>query len=183
MKSITHIKDIDLGQFGSLFNINIDSLKNICNISTYSHISKVDGNFLSSRKIDKNIRNSYDIEASKIINSLGDFNFLCDEIKLKKIIIYEVGSFFKPHTDFLNGDDIGTIILCLYDEYEGGEIKIEDKNIKLNKREWIFIDRFTRHEILPVTKGIRVVLTFTVEVKDTEYTMLKIHHDIMGEKD
>jgi 2OG-Fe(II) oxygenase superfamily len=88
-----------------------------------------------------------------------------------KLIAYQKGSFFKEHVDSLKSpNNIGTLLIGLYDNYEGGNLVIwqhyKKESIKICKNNCIFMYGSCPHEIEKITEGTRVVLAFDVFVNE-----------------
>ncbi len=95
------------------------------------------------------------------------------EARLYKLLVYEVGGFFRSHRDSeKEAGMFGTLVILLPSAYEGGELVVEhagqQRIINCNEGEqWrcfsyaaFFAD--CKHEIKPVTSGYRVALTFNL---------------------
>lgn len=98
-------------------------------------------------------------KCSNIINiPLNYFEFI-------HIVKYNVGGFFKPHLDSINGvGRVATFLLYLNDDYEGGETRFPklNKTYKLKKGDALFFHNYNTdlsetilatHEGCVVTRG------------------------------
>lgn len=95
---------------------------------------------------------------------------------LYKLLVYESGSFFKPHRDSEKDDGMfGTLVIQLPSRYEGGELVVQhngkvesvDFSTKAHSQNEfsVFYTAFycdCEHEILPVTSGFRVCLIYNL---------------------
>ncbi|WAQ85761.1 hypothetical protein PtA15_6A390 [Puccinia triticina] len=91
---------------------------------------------------------------------------------LYKMLIYEKGAMFKPHTDTERTPGMfGTLIICLPSVHLGGEIVVrhngEYKTLRTSDATQSFACWYSdvTHEILPVKSGYRCVLTYNLAIK------------------
>ncbi|KAI0697070.1 hypothetical protein C8T65DRAFT_529747, partial [Cerioporus squamosus] len=96
--------------------------------------------------------------------------------ELYKLNVYDEGAFFKPHRDTPHDEDMfGSLVVVMPTPHKGGELVLRHK-----KKEWTFdaatllsesasntlayIAFFSdvEHEVLPVTSGHRVTLTYNL---------------------
>ncbi|KAB5578894.1 hypothetical protein GE09DRAFT_1023195 [Coniochaeta sp. 2T2.1] len=101
--------------------------------------------------------------------------------RLQKLLLYEKGSFFKPHKDSeVEPGMVGTLVVCLPSQHKGGEVHLSFKSEKrtlasdtaqvwdLTALAW-FSD--VTHEVAELTDGYRLVLTYnliqTVELEQS----------------
>ena len=93
--------------------------------------------------------------------------------QLYKLLVYEKGSFFKPHRDTEKIPGMfGTLVVCLPSRHEGGTLILEHdgqtKQIDFGGRDSEFQTRFvafyadSRHEVRPVKSGYRVCLVYNL---------------------
>ena len=106
----------------------------------------------------------------------GDFGIDRDvEAHLYKLLIYETGSFFKPHRDTEKTKGMfATLIICLPSRHAGGTLEISHdgviETIDCGGPRAEFEVRYAafyadcRHEIKPVTRGYRICLVYTLAV-------------------
>ncbi|KAI1768080.1 hypothetical protein GGR53DRAFT_525222, partial [Hypoxylon sp. FL1150] len=101
--------------------------------------------------------------------NLGMSDIMIDPYKL---LLYEEGSFFKPHKDSEKVPGmIGTLVICLPSKHQGGDVYLSHAGRKyvfntdrasefsLTSLSW-FSD--VTHEIKPLTSGYRLVLTYNI---------------------
>jgi len=94
-----------------------------------------------------------------------------------KINIYRTGGFFKPHLDVPKATNmIGSLIVCFPCGHEGGQLVVYQENIKQifdfglnssyqgNKIQWAAFFCDCPHEILPVTSGCMLTVTYNLFV-------------------
>jgi len=93
------------------------------------------------------------------------------EAKLYDMLVYGPGQFFVPHRDTEKTDDmIGTMVVTLPSAFKGGETVIEHHDEKVTyraaSRGLTFIAFYAdcRHQVIPVERGHRVVLTYNLSL-------------------
>ncbi|PRW20980.1 hypothetical protein C2E21_8410 [Chlorella sorokiniana] len=94
------------------------------------------------------------------------------EAQLHKLLIYEPGSFFKPHRDSEKADGMfATLSILLPSVYEGGELQIRhnqwqaELDLAEESAQGACFTAFyadCEHEVLPLRSGHRVVLTYNL---------------------
>ena len=97
------------------------------------------------------------------------------QAELYKLNIYGPGGFFKPHVDTpRSGQMFGSLVVCLPTKFSGGELVVRHKKkvIKydwsssvsdpFNGLQWTAFFSDIEHEVLPVTEGYRVTLTYNL---------------------
>lgn len=107
-----------------------------------------------------------------------------------KMLIYGQGGHFKRHKDTQRSKDhFGTLIFFLPGDYEGGEFILStskdysfsnsfSKDPQIAKTSWLAFYTDLDHELLPVTKGYRLALTFNLFVnQEKPYKVLKVEKD------
>ena len=89
--------------------------------------------------------------------------------ELHSMLVYEPGQFFAAHQDSEKSDQmIGTLIVVLPSRSEGGEIVVEHQGLSVtytgsaSSLTFVAFYADTRHEVLPVTRGYRVALTYNL---------------------
>lgn len=104
-----------------------------------------------------------------VVDPMGMTNVRAD---LYKLLLYEEGSFFKKHKDSEKAPGmVGTLVICLPAKHEGGDVRLshvgrdrviatgQSSAFKLTALAW-FSD--VTHEIMQVTSGYRLVLTYNL---------------------
>jgi hypothetical protein len=122
------------------------------------------------------------------IGTIDEFSFVKHLINsdLKKInknhfvspfisfLIYDVGRFFKPHTDASSYND-GTVLsggYLLNNNYEGGDFIIENKKLNVKLGELFVFGRNDFHEVTEIKSGVRYSLHFAINNKTKTKTNL-----------
>ncbi|KAJ7596076.1 hypothetical protein C8J56DRAFT_1012248 [Mycena floridula] len=99
--------------------------------------------------------------------------------ELYKLNVYGKGSFFKAHKDTPRGDDmIGSLVVVFSTAHEGGNLILRHKDqeynfdsskecaaIKAPSIGYIAFYSDIEHEVIPVTSGYRVTLTYNLYVE------------------
>lgn len=151
--------------------------ESICNKIIEEYLDKV-SEIKTSRRKQKNYHeinpNSWIYrEIQKLIKqNLGDDYNLIERVTILK---YEVGDYFKEHTDGewnskLNRElppthFYGGIELCDKSEYDGGEFFIEGIDVEYRKGRMFTHGFSTTHGVRPVTRGTRWSIHFVVDKK------------------
>jgi predicted 2-oxoglutarate/Fe(II)-dependent dioxygenase YbiX len=95
---------------------------------------------------------------------------------LYKLLVYEKGSFFKPHRDTEKESRMfGTLVICLPSRHEGGTLIVrhdgQTKSINFGGSTAEFRTQYAafyadcQHEITPVTSGYRICLVYNLAVQ------------------
>lgn len=100
------------------------------------------------------------------------------QAKFYKMLMYMQGDFFKPHKDTLRESrHFATLVVFLPSYYTGGELcvrhqgkefkyqhSLQDANEQIHplRCQWVAFYTDCEHEILPVTSGCRVALTYNL---------------------
>ena len=89
--------------------------------------------------------------------------------QLHSMLVYETGQFFAPHQDSEKNDEmIGTLVVMLPSRSSGGDLVVEHRKRSVrysgSATALTFVAFYadTRHEVLPVETGHRVVLTYNL---------------------
>lgn len=136
--------------------------------------------------VDTSVRNTWELDISKfkltnpawdtfvknvlqdVSSSLGTSNVTTE---LYKLLLYEKGSFFKPHKDSEKAPGmIATLSICLPSRYQGGEVHLShtgtnrvfdtSQNIfDISGLAW-YSD--VTHEVKPIEEGHRLVLIYNI---------------------
>ncbi|KAK7687692.1 hypothetical protein QCA50_008908 [Cerrena zonata] len=171
--------------FGNISNEELKHLSETCEQATFgrNQESVLDEQYRKSRKLDSTQFVPYlDVNNLKFTDILHE-DLLPDgqrdkniRIERYKLNVYEPGSFFKPHVDTPRGEDMfGSLVIVFPTPHEGGGFVLRDKN-----KEWT-IDAASEmksmsgpcityiafygdveHEVLPITAGYRVTITYNL---------------------
>ncbi|KAF9777669.1 hypothetical protein IL306_004345 [Fusarium sp. DS 682] len=153
------------------------AIKSICQQAPFGHGNKT--------IVDTSVRNTWELDASKfnLVNK-GWTQYFCSrllrdtarelgfnlEAEPHKLLLYEPGSFFKPHKDSEKKKGmIGTLVVCLPSQHEGGDVCLsfgsqkeclstaQNSKFDLTTMSW-YSD--VTHEVKELTSGYRLVLTY-----------------------
>ncbi|RFN46511.1 hypothetical protein FIE12Z_9233 [Fusarium flagelliforme] len=139
--------------------------------------------------VDTSVRNTCELDASKFDLKNPEWAAFLDKMLLStaaglglgdvvagpyKLLLYESGSFFKPHKDSEKEKGmIGTFIVCLPSQHEGGDVLLSfgsqvnlASTASTSKFELTTIAWFSdvTHEVTKLTNGYRLVLTYKLFV-------------------
>jgi 2OG-Fe(II) oxygenase superfamily len=139
--------------------------------------------------VDRRVRDTWEVSRSRVridqrrwnrtlhamLDSLRDGLGLPPSSTLKaqlhSMLVYEPGQFFAPHQDSEKNDEmIGTLVVMLPSRSTGGDLVVEHRNESArysgSATTLTFVAFYsdTRHEVLPVETGYRVVLTYNLLV-------------------
>lgn len=102
-------------------------------------------------------------------------NVHCIRAELYKLNIYSKGSFFKPHVDTPRSDQMfGSLVVCLPTQFSGGALvtRHRGRQVKFDwsspcerprkTASWAVLFSDVEHEVLPVTEGHRITLTYNL---------------------
>ncbi|KAF0329831.1 hypothetical protein GQ607_003004 [Colletotrichum asianum] len=140
----------------------------------------------SDTVVDTTVRNTWELDPTQFELRNPQWNAIINQLcaraaqdmginapiipDLYKLLIYEKGAMFKAHVDTEKIPGMfGTMVVCLPSPHEGGEVVAkhcgETKTLKTSKyREGSVAVWYSdvSHEVLPVTWGHRVVLTYNL---------------------
>lgn len=158
---------VDLVQFGEVASYG------------YNNQHMINENYRKAKTIHTN-----DFETTFDINQLYSYaedlfnhdpKYYTISIEKYKINMYEQGGFFKPHKDTPRSHEfVGTIIICLQNEFSGGNLhfKHQDTELEINlenksshTHQWVMFFGDITHWIDEVKSGVRMTLTYNVYLK------------------
>ena len=140
----------------------------------------------SEQVTDPAYRNALKLDASDFVTPFCPYSHaIVDEIvgtlvphvkrvkaELYKFNIYGTGGFFKPHVDTPRSQDMfGSLVVCFPSQFTGGELvaRHHGKEVTFdwskehcNSTKWAAFFSNVEHEILPVTGGHRITLTYNL---------------------
>ena len=98
--------------------------------------------------------------------------------ELYKLNIYTSGGFFKAHVDTPRSEEMfGSLVVCLPTQFSGGELVTNHRghtvkfdwssppDIPRRTASWAVFFSDVEHEVLPVTQGHRITLTYNLYAK------------------
>ena len=97
--------------------------------------------------------------------------------ELYKLLVYDKGSFFKPHRDSEKADGMfGTLLIVLPSVHTGGELiirhagretTVDPSSAEVSELAFAAFYADCEHEVLPITKGHRVCLVYNLMLDQT----------------
>lgn len=101
---------------------------------------------------------------SFILNKFGNSNY---DIDFFYELIYNINDYTNPHYD--KKLSVQTTLILLSDEFTGGELLIDDKDVEFNKKGmYVSFDGFKqKHSVNKVTSGQRRVLVIMFNKKQS----------------
>lgn len=112
------------------------------------------------------------------------------EAVFDKLLIYEKGQFFKPHQDSEKDDEmVGTLVVILPSQYEGGAMTVEHRGEKKvfrrveSQAKHLSLLGFyadCHHAVSPIKSGVRVALTYQLRLaKRSKVALPKVRADLI----
>ena len=157
---------------------------------------------------DASVRNSWEVATSRVKidarrwkpvlatylrtlqNDLG-FSDECEvEAVFDKLLIYEKGQFFKPHQDSEKDDEmVGTLVVILPSEYEGGAVTVEHRGekkvfrrVESQAKDLSLLAFYAdcHHAVSPIKSGVRVALTYQLRLaKRSKVALPNVRADVV----
>ena len=179
-------------EFPGVSEADMTKLLETCLVASYGYKGK--------NVIDKSYRNAFKLEPDNFITSFHVCSTpILQEItqsivptavglkaELYKLNIYAPGGFFKAHVDTPRSEKMfGSLVVCLPTQFTGGELIVRHhkQEVKydwsstasdtLSTLHWAAFFSDIEHEVLPVSEGYRVTLTYNLsyhsQVKDSTF--------------
>ncbi|XP_065886730.1 uncharacterized protein [Dysidea avara] len=171
-------------EFPGIDQTAMSKLLDACTVASFGYKgeSVIDRNYRYAFKLDpKDFMTTFQLCDTPILGEIGliNPNFGSLQAELYKLNIYAPGGFFKSHVDTPRSAQMfGSLVVCLPTQFSGGELVVrhQRKEIKydwsspasnpLNSLCWAAFYSDIEHEVLPVTKGYRVTLTYNLYYGD-----------------
>ena len=165
-------------EFPGVSEADMIKLLEVCSIASYGYKGK--------DVVDKNYRNAFKLEPNCFITSfqicstpiLQEIQSIVPTVvglraELYKLNIYARGGFFKAHVDTPRSEKMfGSLVVCLPTPFTGGELIVRHhkEEIKYDwsstasdtSLHWAAFFSDVEHEVLPVSEGYRVTLTYNL---------------------
>ncbi|EJD46053.1 hypothetical protein AURDEDRAFT_103079, partial [Auricularia subglabra TFB-10046 SS5] len=174
----------------------LDKLAALCQPATFGMNQEdvLDESYRKAGKLDnKDFAINIDLARSGLLQAVHDALFSWEasprniQAELYKLNVYGPGSFFKAHKDTPRGEDMfGSLVLNFPVKHEGGalvlrhdghEVKHDPSNAAYTSPDqvsWVAFYSDVEHEVLPVTSGHRVTITYNLYfVKDVVSPQVK----------
>ena len=155
-------------------------LLDVCSVASYGYDGK--------DVVDKNYRNAFKLEPEYFITSfqicstpiLQEIQSIVPTVvglraELYKMNIYARGGFFKAHVDTPHSEKMfGSLVVCLPTQFTGGELIVRHHKEEVkydwsstasdtsSTLHWAAFFSDVEHEVLPVSEGYRVTLTYNL---------------------
>ncbi|KAK0505173.1 hypothetical protein EDD18DRAFT_1456554 [Armillaria luteobubalina] len=169
----------------NLADASEESLRDLCDAADaagfgWGEQNTFDETYRKSKKLDTSqFSCNFDPRATKIFDQIqADLIEGQDEIQrvlrpeLYKLNVYGEGDFFKAHKDTPRAENmIGSLVIIFPTVHKGGSLVLRQDG-----HEWTFgaekmLAKMTQHEVLPVTSGVRVTLTYNLYLEDKKPTV------------
>ena len=155
-------------------------LLDVCSVASYGYQGKdvVDKNYRNAFKLDPdNFTTSLQLSATPILQEIQSIVPAVVGLKaeLYKLNIYACGGFFKAHVDTPRSERMfGSLVVCLPTQFTGGELIVHHHKDEIkydwsstasdtsSTLHWAAFFSDVEHEILPVSEGYRVTLTYNL---------------------
>ena len=165
-------------EFPGISEAGMLKLLEACSIASYGHKGQ--------DVVDKNYRNAFKLEPDNFFTSfyvcstpiLQEIQSIIPTVvglkaELYKLNIYARGGFFKAHVDTPRSEKMfGSLVVCLPTQFTGGELIVRHHKEEINydwsstaasdTLHWAAFFSDVEHEVLPVSEGYRVTLTYNL---------------------
>ncbi|EJD46054.1 hypothetical protein AURDEDRAFT_87240 [Auricularia subglabra TFB-10046 SS5] len=168
----------------------LDKLAAACEPATFGLNQKdvLDESYRKAGKLDKkDFALNLDIVRSGLLQAVHDGLFSWEasprniQAELYKLNVYGPGSFFKAHKDTPRGEGMfGSLVVNFPIEHEGGALILRHDGHEVvhdasqaaytapDQVSWVAFYSDVEHEVLPITSGHRVTLTYNLYFFDAE---------------
>ncbi|KZV83296.1 hypothetical protein EXIGLDRAFT_754490 [Exidia glandulosa HHB12029] len=162
----------------------LEKLASVCQAATFgrNQVDVLDESYRKAGKLDcGDFSLGLEIVASGLLDKVHDALFGWEarereiQAELYKLNVYRTGSFFKAHKDTPRGTNMfGSLVLTFATPHEGGQLalrhdgheQIHDTSATQyhsdHQVSWVAFFSDVEHEVLPVTSGHRVTLTYNL---------------------
>ena len=172
--------------FPGASDVDIQQLLDACSVASFGRNDQLvtDTNYRNSLKLDPDhFVTSFQVATTSI--QLAAMTMMPNvqgiQAELYKLNIYTSGGFFKTHVDTPKSEQMfGSLVVCLPTQFSGGElvirhhghtVKFDWSSPPENPRKtasWAVFFSDVEHEVLPVTEGHRITLTYNLYAKTCE---------------
>lgn len=180
-------------------NDNENLVKKSCDYATYGYKNEniLDKNYRYAYQLspDKFVVQNFNIYNTEILYKINKFLKYDTEInniypELYKLNIYTKDGHFKRHLDTPKSENMfGSLVVCISNIYDGGELyiyhnnkkEIYDLSIKKNEEiiKWVAFYSDCEHEINSVNSGYRVTLTYNIYLKEKTNISHELNNDLI----
>ena len=167
-------------EFPGVSEADMMKLLDVCSVASYGYKGKdvVDKKYRDAFKLDPdNFTTSFQLSATPILQGIQSIvpTVVGLKAELYKLNIYARGGFFKVHVDTPRSEKMfGSLVVCLPTQFTGGELIVRHHKEEI-KYDWSSTASDTSstlhwaaffsdviHEVLPVSEGYRVTLTYNL---------------------
>ena len=167
-------------EFPGVSEADMIKLLEVCSVASYG--------YKGEDVVDKNYRNAFKLEPNCFITSfqlcstpiLQEIQSIVPTVvglraELYKLNIYAHGGFFKAHVDTPRSEKMfGSLVVCLPTQFTGGELIVRHHKEEIkydwsstasdtsSTLHWVAFFSDVEHEVLPVSEGYRVTLTYNL---------------------
>ena len=170
---------------------DIQDLIDSCSVASFGLGSRTvtDKNYRDALKLEPDsFMTNFNISNTPLINDITNLMTITSPFRaeLYKLNIYSVGGHFKSHVDTpRSGNMFGSLVVCLPFPFTGGELVTRHRGrqvtfnwtTKSDAIQWAAFYSNVEHEVLPVTSGNRITLTYNLYWQ-RDLPMLPISVDI-----
>ena len=165
---------------GNVSEADMIKLLNVCSVASYGYKGKdvVDKNYRVAFKLEPdNFTTSFQLSATPILQEIQSIvpTVVGLRAELYKLNIYARGGFFKAHVDTPRSERMfGSLVVCLPTQFTGGELIVRHHKEEIkydwsstasdtsSTLHWAAFFSDVEHEVLPVSEGYRVTLTYNL---------------------
>ena len=165
--------------FPGASDADIQQLLDVCSVASFGLNDQLvtDTNYRNSLNLDPdNFMTSFQVASTPILHTATTMMPTVQGVQaeLYKLNIYSSGGFFKPHVDTPRSKQMfGSLVVCLPTQFSGGQLVTRhyghtvkfDWSSPENPRKtasWAVFFSDVEHEVLPVTQGHRITLTYNL---------------------
>ena len=167
-------------EFPGISEADMIKLLDACSVGSYGDMGKdvVDKIYQNAFKLEPdNFLKSFQICATPILQEIQSFFSTVARLKaeLYKLNIYTCGDFLKAHVDTVHSEKMfGSLVVCLPTQFTGGELMVRHNKQEIkydwsstasttsSTLHWAAFFNYVEHEVLPVSEGYRVTLTYNL---------------------
>jgi hypothetical protein len=134
----------------------------------------IDKNYRDALKLEpEHFRTDFEIASTSILNNISSTMSIGSSIRSEpyKLNVYSTGGHFKAHVDTPRSKDMfGSLVVCLPSHFTGGTLVTRNLGRQVTfdwsspspATHWAAFFSDVEHEILPVTSGHRITLTYNL---------------------
>ena len=178
-------------EFPGVSEADMIKLLDVCSVASYGYEGKdvVDKNYRNAFKMEPDsFTTSFQICSTPILQGIQSIvpTVVGLRAELYKLNIYARGGFFKAHVDTPRSEKMfGSLVVCLPTQFTGGELIVRHHKEEIkydwssaasdtsSTLHWAAFFSDVEHEVLPVSEGYRVTLTYNLsyQSKTSESTI------------